>query len=490
MTSRSNFHRRLHDELLTFAERSFRELNTGQRYNDNCHVEAMAYRLEQCAAGEVKRLIITIPPRHLKSQLVSIIFPAWVLGRDPTRRIIDVTYAGPLSHDLTRQTRMLVEAPWYSATFPSLTFKSITVDELVTTKGGYRYGTSTGATLTGRGGNIIIIDDPLNAADDASVRAREYVIEWYRTSLVTRLDNPQDGVIIIVMQRLHELDLVGYLLETEPGQWTHLNLPAIADADELIPIGPGEVHRRKQGEPLDPVRLPLSALGGLKAQMGSIKFSAQYQQQPVPADGNLIKRDWLKTYSIDPLGRPNRRIVQSWDTAMKPGAGNDYSVCLTMVESGGKSYLIDVVRKRVDYPGLRRLAIELYEEQRPDAVLIEDRGSGTPLIGDLKAAGKQGVIAIVPKVDKEVRMCAQSAKIEAGDLLLPQGAPWLADLLAELLGFPKSRHNDQVDALSQYLGWISEQLRRSSFSYDMGWEEDQAVPEAEQMLGLLAKFRG
>jgi predicted phage terminase large subunit-like protein len=476
--------------LLTCFEQSFGTLNPGQRYSDNYHVEAMAYRLEQCFAGKLKRLIITIPPRHLKSQLVSVVFPAWVLGRDPTRRIIHVTYAGPLSDDLTRQTRMLVETPWYSATFPLLTFKSSTGCELVTTKGGYRYGTSTGGTLTGRGGNIIIIDDPLRADDDTSARAREDVIEWYRTSLVTRLDNPQDGVIIIVMQRLHELDLVGYLLETEPGQWTHLNLPAIADADELIPIGPDEVHRRKQGEPLDPVRLPLPTLDRLRAQMGSMKFSAQYQQKPVPADGNLIKRNWLKTYSIDPLGLPNRRVVQSWDTAMKPGEGNDYSVCLTIVESGGKSYLIDVVRKRVDYPELRRLAIELYEEQRPDAVLIEDRGSGTPLIGDLKAAGKQGVVAIVPKGDKEMRMRAQSAKIEAGDLLLPQGAPWLADLLAELLGFPRSRHDDQVDALSQHLGWISEQLRRSSFSYDMGWEEDQAVPETEQVLDLLAKFRG
>ncbi len=177
-------------------------------------------------------------------------------------------------------------------------------------------------------------------------------------------------------------------------------------------------------------------------------------------------------------------IAQTPDTALKPGEGNDYSVCLTIVESGGKSYLIDVVRVRVGYPELRKLASDLYARHRPSAVLIEDHGSGTPLIWDLKPVGMQGVIGIKPKGDKHTRISAQSAKIEAGDLFLPKAAPWLADFLKELLGFPRGRHDDQVDALSQYLNWIGERLRQTLFSYDMGWDDPGVPPDPDQILEL------
>jgi len=488
MTERFEFYKKLRNEPQTFIEHSFRTLNPGQPYIDNYHIGAICHALGQCSVGTMKRLLITIPPRTLKSQCVSVAYPAWVLGRNPARKIIQVTYSAPLSNDLTRQTRMLVEAPWYSQVFPSAVFTSRTVEELVTNKGGYRYGTSIGGTLTGRGGDIIIIDDPLKASDDGSAKALEDVIEWYKTSLITRLNSPQDGVIIIVMQRLHELDLVGYLLENESDQWTHLYLPAIANEAQAVPIGPSEFHYRKPGDLLDPIRLPQSSLDGLKAGMGSIKFSAQYLQRPVPASGNLIKREWFKVCDVDPLQLPDRQVVQSWDTALKPGEGNDYSVCLTIVESAGKSHLIDVVRVRVGYPELRKLAINLYARHQPSAVLIEDQGSGTSLISDLKSARMQGIIGIKPKGDKYTRISAQSAKIEAGDLFLPQEAHWLADFLKELLGFPRRRHDDQVDALSQYLNWIGERLRETQFTYDMGWNDTEGTPDVDQLFELRRKY--
>jgi len=327
--------------------------------------------------------------------------------------------------------------------------------EFLTTKSGFRYATSVGGTLTGIGGTDIIIDDPLKPEEAMSKTARDGVISWFRTTLSTRLDDKQSGIIILVMQRLHVDDLVGHILENDSDSWVHLDLPAIAEEPQEIPIGNGRVHRREVGDVLHPDREPLELLQHQKATMGSAAFAAQYQQRPVPAEGNLVKAEWLRSYDALPEGETYDTIVQSWDCAAKPGELNDYSVCITFLVHQDRFYVVDVLRERLSYPDLKKKVLLQQESFAADSVLIEDTGHGTAVIQELRDGGALDTIGIRPEADKITRMSAQSAKIEAGRLFLPTKAPWLDDFKAELLAFPAGRHDDQVDALSQFLGWTA-----------------------------------
>ena len=287
---------------------------------------------------------------------VSVVYVAWLLGHQPGHRIIVVSYSNELAAELHRQFRMLIDAPWYRALFPAFRIAKDSGAELVTTVGGSRYATSVGGTLTGRGADLIIIDDPLKAEEAASEFARKRVIDWYAGSLVSRLNDKERGSIVVVMQRLHENDLAGHLLEQ--GGWEHLNLPAIATEDCDIPSGNGKFVRRRAGDVLHPERESKDALERIRSEVGGLMFSAQYQQQPIPMEGNLVRRDWFRTYDVLPISEFSR-IVQSWDIAMMTGDKNDYSVCTTWQIVKHDYYLIDIFRGRLQYPDLRRKVIEL-----------------------------------------------------------------------------------------------------------------------------------
>ena len=235
--------------------------------------------------------------------------------------------------------------------------------ELVTSQGGSRYATSVGGTLTGRGADLIIVDDPLNANEIHSETARKRVIDWYGGALVSRLNDKQTGSIIAVMQRLHEDDLAGHLLRQ--GGWNHLNMPAIALEEETIELGRGGTHVRRSGDILHPERESREALEAIKAEVGSLLFSAQYQQQPVPVEGNLIRRSWFPAYDALPAGLAGTRIVQSWDVAMMTSGRNDYSACSTWLVHKNDAYLVHVYRGRLEYPDLRRKVIGLAAVARP-----------------------------------------------------------------------------------------------------------------------------
>ena len=202
--------------------------------------------------GVNRRLLITQPPRSLKSICVSVAYVAWLLGHDPTRRIIVASYSGNFATELHRQFRMVVGSAWYQALFPTTRWERETDSEMITSKGGSRFATSIGGTLTGRGADLIIIDDPLNATEAQSETSRRRVIEWYGGALVSRLNDKEKGAIVAVMQRLHEDDLAGHVLRQ--GEWMHLNLPSTATEDQEIPLGRGLTHRRKQGDLMHPER--------------------------------------------------------------------------------------------------------------------------------------------------------------------------------------------------------------------------------------------
>jgi predicted phage terminase large subunit-like protein len=325
---------------------------------------------------------------------------------------------------------------------------------------GGRFAVAVGGSFTGRGADVIIIDDPLKADDAQSEKARRAVNDWYGTTLLSRLDDKNSGAIVLVMQRLHEDDLAGKLLRD--GGWRHLDLPAIALEDEEIAIGLGAVHRRRAGEALHPERESLAILQEIKRQMGSLAFTAQYLQRPVPPDGNLIKRSWLQWYDEAPAREPGAQVVQSWDIASTTANTADWSVCTTWLVVKRTYYLIDLWRGRLEFPQLRRKMTELANNHKPNRILIEQAGPGLHMIQELRANPVCGVpipIGIKPEGDKLVRMEAQCARFEAGQVYLPREAPWLDVFLHEALAFPNARHDDQVDSVSQFLNWAEAEHR-------------------------------
>ena len=266
------------------------------------------------------------------------------------------------------------------------------VSEFMTTAQGFRMSTSVGGVLTGRGADLIILDDPLKPDDALSETRRESVNQWYDNTLVTRLNSKQDGIIIIVMQRLHQDDLVGHVLGQEA--WEVLSLPALAEEDEahLIesPLGRFQ-FRRKAGEVLEPKRESRKTLDGIRRTIGEYNFAAQYQQNPMPLGGVIVKREWLKHYQASELPANLSFKLQSWDSANKSGELNDFSVCTTWGVFDDRYYLLDVFRQRLDYPDLKRAVREQARQHQVNIILIEDKASGTQLIQDLQADGLCGV---------------------------------------------------------------------------------------------------
>ncbi len=445
----------LRRNLSRFIHKCFHTVAPGRRYRRNWHIDVIAWHLQECLTGNIKRLIITLPPRHLKSICASVAFPAWALGHDPSLRIIAASYSTELARRHALDCRSVMEAGWYRSIFSRTRIHpdKNTELEFMTTTRGFRLTTSVGGTLTGRGGNLIIIDDPMKPSEAMSDVKREAVQHWFDGTLYSRLDDKSEDVIVLIMQRLHVDDLVGHVLEQEP--WTHINIPAVAEAPQRFQIGLDRFVERRPGDLLHPEREPRATLDHIKATLGTYNFSAQYQQEPVPAGGTMIKSHWFRTYDTVPARDSRQQIVQSWDTASKANELSDYSVCTTWHVVGETYYLVDVFRKRLEYPELKRMVSNLAAHWAADAVLIEDKSSGTQLIQDLRHEHSLHPIAITPVEDKVTRMSAQSAKIEAGRVLVPASAPWLHDFQTEILQFPHGRHDDQIDSVSQFLGWVT-----------------------------------
>jgi len=259
-------------DLVTFIQRTFQTVAGGQTYDHNWHIDAIAWNLRLCTSGEVKRLAIMLPPRNLKSICASVAFPAWLLGHDPTRRIVCASYSDNLAEKLALDCRAVMESEWYRRIFPRTRIsreKNSRADFMTTARGG-RFSTSVGGTLTGRGGNIIIIDDPLKPDDAFSEAKRTAVNEWYDRTVVSRLDDKRTGVIIIIMQRLHLEDLVGHVISKNTTfEWSFLELPAIAQENEYILIGDKyQIHYRAPGELLHEARESREVLEQLRRQQG------------------------------------------------------------------------------------------------------------------------------------------------------------------------------------------------------------------------------
>jgi predicted phage terminase large subunit-like protein len=431
----------------------------------NWHIEVLAAELEACRRGETQRLIFNVPPRSLKSHCASIAFPAWLLGHDPSAQIIVASYAQELSNKLSSDSRTLISAPFYRDLFSTrLSSQRQALQEFATTKNGFRMATSVGGVLTGRGADFIIVDDPLKPDEALSGTLRKTVNEWFDHSLYSRLNDKRHGCIILIMQRLHEDDLVGHVLGLEP--WKVIRFPAIAEEDEThviqTPYGTRRFDRRA-GEALHAEREPLETLRHIREALGEYHFAGQYLQAPAPLGGGLVKTAWFKTFTAADVPEKFEMILQSWDTGNKATELSDFSVCTSWGLQGKNLYLLNVFRKRIGYPDLKRAVHDQAQAFEPKTILIEDKASGTQLIQELVNEGIHEVQKYEPKMDKTMRMHAVTSTIENGFVHLPDRAAWLGEYLHELTSFPNGKYDDQADSTSQALDWFKNELMNQRY---------------------------
>jgi predicted phage terminase large subunit-like protein len=447
----------IRNDFVAFVERSFYELNPETQFLHNWHIDVIAEALEQCRLGTLRRLIINLPPRSLKSHMTSIAFVAWLLGHNPAAQIICASYAQDLADKLAGDCRSLMTSEIYQELFPAtrLAARRQAIHDFTTTETGFRLATSVGGVLTGRGAQLIIIDDPLRPDEALSETRRQAVNEWYNHTLVSRLNDKRTGSIILIMQRLHEEDLVGHVLKQ--GDWRVLRFPAIAEGNEThivqTPYGL-KTFSRCEGEALHPQRESLEMLARMREIQGEYNFAGQYQQAPAPLGGGLIKVEWFKTYITADQPSKFDFIFQSWDTANKPTELSDFSVCTTWGFKDKHLYLLHVYRKRIGYPELKRAVREQAEAFGAKTVLIEDRASGTQLIQEMVEEGMHSIQRCESSMEKIMRMNSVTSTIENGFVHLPATAAWLGEYLHELAIFPKGKHDDQVDSTSQALNWV------------------------------------
>lgn len=416
----------------------------------NWHIEAMCYELDRVMSGERSRLLITVPPRHMKTICASVGLAAWMLGHRPGAKIVLVSYGRELSKDNLLNLARVMQSPLYRRLFPD-TRITMSGMSLRTRAGGIVRATSVGGAATGMGADLIVVDDLMKADDWNSQTARDAAWNFYVTSLQTRLDNSSRAAIVSIQQRLHEDDIAGHMIDS--GDYYHLNLPAIAVEEQHIPIGPGRIHVRRKDDVLFPQLFPLERLESLRRTGGEQFFSGQYQQNPVPPGGNRLNWSHWGSYEERPPRDELEIVVQSWDTGMTADVTADYSACTTWGFRDGKWYLLDVFRQRLDYGDLKRRVVHMSREWRADRIIIENAASGIMLLRELKQeraiAGK--LRSFVPRMDKELRFETQVARLEDGNFLLPVQAPWLPEFRHECFAFPRGTNDDMVDSMTQFL---------------------------------------
>lgn len=442
----------LRTSLSAFSRKAFATVDPGAVYLPNWHIEHLCWQLMRVERGELTRLIITLPPRSMKSILVSNALTAWYLGRDPRRKVICVSYSSTLAEKLSADTRQILEAPWFKRCFPALQLSGKRVDELVTTQRGYRLAQGMDGSLLGRGADLIVIDDPIKPSGTVSAKQRQRVNDVFDSTLLTRLDNKLNGAIVVVMQRLHEEDLVGHLLQT--GDWEVVTIPAIAPEAATFQLNDnGLLYRRAAGEVLHAAREPFEILEAMRRAQGTLVFSAQYLQAPIPLAGNVIKRDWIRFFDEPPESFD--RTIASWDTASTLSETADYSVGTVWGAKGLDYYLLDLERGRWEFPDLRREVVDLSARWSVNQTIIEDTETGRALVQDLRRTKTMAPVLHRSQVDKEARFLAQSARFESRQVLAPKDAPWLGEWMDELIGFPNKTHDDQVDSTSQALAYLT-----------------------------------
>ena len=444
------------NDFLVFLEKAFKTLNPTATYLPNWHIEALAYGIQEFLDGDESVFVVNMPPRSLKSITVSVAYVAWRLGLDPSLSFMVVSHNQDLARMLANDFRRIVQAKWYLEYFPKMRAEPTknTETDFVTTQNGGRFATSLKGSGTGRGADILIFDDPNKADDIESEAERKAAINAYRNTFATRHNDPQNAKTIVVQQRIHDEDLSGHILKHEDCR--HLKLPAISPGDEVFQIGASKRVRYKEGSILHKGRYSHESLEQLKKKLGATLFAAQYLQDPVPEDGDIIKWDWMRVFHSPPAREPGDMLVCSWDTAGTVKAYSSYSVGTVWLCRKDGNYLLEVIRERLKYPQLKQRVIDTAKSHGADLILVENAHTGQTLYQDISQSTNLAITAITPKTDKVTRMTPCTALMEAGRVFIPAEAPWLPEFKRELLQFPNAKYDDQADSVSLFLNWARE----------------------------------
>ena len=413
------------------------------------HHRIIAEKLERVANGDCKRLIINMAPRHTKSEFASYLFPAWFMGRDPKKKIIQATHTTELAVNFGRKTKNLIESDDYQEIFPEvqLAADSKASGRWDTNKGGMYYAVGVGSNLAGRGGDLIIIDDPHSEQTAMSNSGFDDAWDWYTGGPRQRLQ--PGGSIVLVQTRWSEKDMTGQLLRAmakDPlaDQWEVVELPAIFNSGE------------EEEEPCWPEYWSLDDLSRVRASIPTSKWNAQYQQNPTGEESAIIKREWWNVWEKDTIPQL-QFVIQSYDTAFSKRETADYSAITTWgvfyPKEGGQPNLIllDSKKGRWDFPELKAIAFEQYNYWDPDTVIVEAKASGTPLTHEMRQTGIP-VVNFTPSKgnDKISRVHAVSPLFEAGMVWAPDET-WAEELVEEVAAFPNGEYDDLVDSMTQAL---------------------------------------
>ena len=447
-------------DLSRFIQRSFSIIDPNANYLHNWHIDLIAEYLRACQTGEITRLIINVPPRFLKSISVSVAFPAWLLGHNPSEQITCVSYSGTLAKKHSSDTLAIMCTDWYKSLFPETKLVIENQLELRTEQRGFRVCTSTMGTLTGMGGNFILVDDPLSQMQAHSMTERDKCQLWFN-SLSNRLNDKNNGCIIVIMQRLHSLDTSGILLEQ--GGWEHLKLPLIAEQDEVLKCGKIKVIR-KEGELLHKERMGQEAVDRSKRELGAYAFSGEMQQNPSPTGGGEFKKDWMRFYK----GKLSASAFNNYilvDPANSKRKQSDYtSMCVVGLGADKNLYVLDWVRDKLNLREREDALFDLHLRWKPKYVLYEKYGMMVDADVMRNAMDQRNyrftITEVAGKLSKEDRIRRLIPYFADGRVWFPneliratyEGVA--VDLVQEFihqeyLTFPVGVHDDMIDSLSR-----------------------------------------
>lgn len=438
--------------LYEFVKQAWHVVEPGRDFVDGRHIQVICQHLEQLDPDSLegpKEEIINIPPRHMKSLLICVFWPAWVWGpqNKPHTQFLFSSYSLKLARRDNLKRRRLIQSSWYQSSWGnrfSLAGDQNQKDRFENDHNGHCLIASPDSSTTGEGGDVVVVDDPHNVCDAYSETERENTITWWDEAMSTRLNDPKRGVKLIIGQRVHESDLCGHALAY--GTYRHLCLPA--EYEHKHPYQCADDWRTAEGELLWPERIDEKVIAGLKKALRQ-SAAGQLQQRPAPAEGNIFKRAWMRFYDRTP--ERFDVVIQSWDMAFKANSDSSYVVGQLWGRVGADCYLLDQIREHLDFPSTLS-AVKRFTELHPRSTvkLIEDKANG-PAVLAMLSNQIPGMIAVKADVSKEARANAITWLFESGNVYIPRSVAWIEDYIQELCDFPNGSNDDQVDATSQAL---------------------------------------
>lgn len=458
--------------FLTYA---FEQIHPATPLSVQPYLEAFCFQLEACARHECRRLVVNMPPRQLKS-FTLVCLQAWMLGHDPGLQIVTVAYGEELSRTQTEWFRRIVRAPWYRNLFPAMRIaeRRDRIEEIGTTQGGARRAASIGGTLTGLGGDVIFCDDLMKGQDAYSHVHREVVDRFVHEVLLTRFNNPAEGVLIAALQRLHSDDVSVTLLGLEGVR--HLVLPAIATLPATYDLIAGRVWNREEGDLLDPVRAPQHVLDEIRLRRPMV-FAAQYQQAPESDSTRMLDLNQMRFVATTPDWERMLVRVQFWDTAQEVDTQNDWSVGTCWGFHDGVWYLLDLVRGKWSFPDLKRMVGAFSARWSADRVYIEYASSGPQIVQQFNSEGRRDVLGRKVLEPKLIRFYTSTGFLLSEKVAIHDGQAWTNDFRRELGAFPQADHDDIADSVSLFANFAAgpdgDYLIRMAQN---GWRQPRPLP--------------